>query len=153
MCAICITEFGEDDGAGDAVVSGDAECVAGVVVDPAQDFDVGTVGQLPGGEVGLPAFVGLFSSKADVGRFGPFVRAGFDETGGVQVAADRGHGHLELMVVLRCQAMVWGPASSPLLARVSRSSTIRSIVLCGSRVGLVCGRRERGSNAASPPAR
>lgn len=50
---------------------------------------------------------------------------------------------------LRCQAMVWGPWSSPLLARSQRKPMIRSTVACGNRVGLVCGRRERGSNAAS----
>src|SRR5271156_3054597 len=53
----------------------------------------------------------------------------------------------------RCQAMVCGPLSRPLLASVSRSPMIRSMVVCGRRAGLVCGRRERGSNAASPSAR
>jgi hypothetical protein len=37
-------EFSEHDGAGDAVVCGDGEGVAGVVVDPAQDFHAGAVG-------------------------------------------------------------------------------------------------------------
>jgi hypothetical protein len=43
----------------------------------------------------------------------------------------------------RCQAMVWGPWSRPLLASFSRSSMIGSMVAWGNRVGLVCGRRER----------
>ena len=46
--------------------------------------------------------------------------------------------------------MVCGPASRPLPARWWRSSMIRSMVAWGSRVGLEWGRRERGSNAASP---
>ena len=44
MCAICITEFGQDDGAGDAAMGGDRECVAGVVVEPAEDLDLGALG-------------------------------------------------------------------------------------------------------------
>ena len=39
--------------------------------------------------------------------------------------------------------------SSPLLQSFSRNSMMRSIVLDGSRPGLVCGRRGRGSYAAS----
>lgn len=46
--------------------------------------------------------------------------------------------------------MVWGPASRRLPVRVRRRSMMRSIVDCGSRPGLVWGRRERGSKAASP---
>ena len=47
-------EFSQDDRAGDAAVRGDRERVAGVVVDPVEDLDVGAVGQPPVGEVGLP---------------------------------------------------------------------------------------------------
>jgi hypothetical protein len=39
--------------------------------------------------------------------------------------------------------MVCGPSSRPLLESSSRSPTIRSIVDCASRVGLVRGRRAR----------
>jgi hypothetical protein len=49
--------------------------------------------------------------------------------------------------------MVDGPLSRPLLDNAARSSTIRRIVVSGRRVGWVCGRRERGSKAASPSAR
>jgi hypothetical protein len=91
----------DDDGAGDAAVGGDGEGVAGVVIEPAQDFCVGVVGQPPVGEVGLPAFVGLFGGKADVGGFGSFGRRGCDQAGGVQVATDRGDRHLQLMVVVQ----------------------------------------------------
>lgn len=81
-------EFGDDGGAGDAVVGGDREGVAGVVVEEVEDFDVGAVGQAPVGEVGLPAFVGLFGGEADVGGLGSFLGLGSDHSGGVQVAAD-----------------------------------------------------------------
>lgn len=76
-------EFVKDDVCGDAAVGGDGEGVAGAVVEPAEYFDVGVVGEVPVGEVGLPALVGLFGGKADVGRFGAFMWAGFDQAGGV----------------------------------------------------------------------
>src|SRR5215468_8898204 len=53
----------------------------------------------------------------------------------------------------RCQAMVCGPASRPCPASSFRSLMISSAVLSGIARGEVFGRRERGSNAASPPAR
>jgi hypothetical protein len=45
-------------GTGDGLVGGDAEGVAGVVVEPGEDLGVGAVGEGPVGEVGLPALVG-----------------------------------------------------------------------------------------------
>lgn len=92
-------EFVGDGGAGDVGVGGDGECVAGVVVDPAQDFGVGAVGEVPVGVVGLPALVGLFGGKADVGRFGSFVGAGCDESSCAEVAADGGDGNAGFVVV------------------------------------------------------
>ena len=56
--AVGFEGFGErvdDDRAGDAAVGGDRDGVAGVVVEPAEDLDVGAVGEAPVGEVGLPA--------------------------------------------------------------------------------------------------
>lgn len=79
---------------------GDGDGVAGVVVDPAEDLGVGASGEPPVGEVGLPAFVGLVGGEADVGRFGSFLWAGFDEAGGVEVAADGGDGDLDAVVML-----------------------------------------------------
>jgi hypothetical protein len=76
-----IEQIGDDDGAGDAGARGDRECVAGVVVNPIEDLDVGEVGEPPVGEVGLPAFVGLFGGESDVGAFGAFVRRGDDQAG------------------------------------------------------------------------
>ena len=74
----CFTELGQHDGAGDAPMGGGRERVAGVVVDPVEYFYVGVIGEPPVGEVGLPALVGLFGGKADVGGFGAFVRLGVD---------------------------------------------------------------------------
>ena len=63
----------DDDWAGDASVGGDRQGVAGVVVEPGEDFGVGAVGEAVVGEVGLPGLVGLFSLEADVGRTGSFL--------------------------------------------------------------------------------
>ena len=93
-------EFGEHYGCGDAFVCGEGDGVAGVVVDPAEDFDVVASGEVPVGEVGLPAFVGLFGGEADVGRFGPLLWGGLDEAGGGEVAADGGDGDVGAVVVL-----------------------------------------------------
>ena len=55
--ALCgFGEFVDDDGCGDARVCGDGDGVAGVVVDPAEDFGVVASFEPPVGEVGLPAF-------------------------------------------------------------------------------------------------
>ena len=61
---------------GDAAVGGDRERVAGVVIEPGQDFGVGLVDEPPVSEVGLPAFVGLFGGEADVGGLGRFAGVG-----------------------------------------------------------------------------
>jgi hypothetical protein len=52
-------ERSDDDGPGDAVVGGDGQSEAGVVIDPARDLGAGPAGEGPVGEVGLPALVGL----------------------------------------------------------------------------------------------
>jgi hypothetical protein len=51
------------------------------------------------GEVGLPAFVGLFGGESDIGRFGTFLRLGGDQAGRVQVAVDRVDRHGQAVVV------------------------------------------------------
>ncbi len=50
-----------------------------MVVEPVQDFDVGAVGVVPVGEVGLPGFVGLGGFEADVGGFWSFAGSGGDQ--------------------------------------------------------------------------
>lgn len=52
--------------------------------------------------------------------------------------------------VWRCQAMVSGPASSPLLVRCLRRSMMRVMTSGGVLLGLVWGVRGRGVKAASP---
>jgi hypothetical protein len=52
----------------------------------------------------------------------------------------------------RCQAMVRGPASGPSPASSSRSRVISSTVPGAVTLGEFFGRRDRGSNAASPSA-
>ena len=51
------------------------------------------------------------------------------------------------------EELVSRPASRPCSVRVRRSSRIVSTVSVGVAFGDVCGRRDRGSNAASPSAR
>ena len=61
-------EYDETDGfdmGADAVVGGDAECVAGVVVEPGQDFGVAVAGEGDVGHVGLPGVVGEFGDEPD----------------------------------------------------------------------------------------
>ena len=51
-------------------MGGNRERVAGVVIEPVEDFHMGAVGQPPVSEVGRPAFVGLFGGKpGTTGRF------------------------------------------------------------------------------------
>ena len=57
------------------------------------------------------------------------------------------------MLLTRCQAMVWAPASNPCPASWWRSLMINATVAAGIAVGWLCGRLDRGSNAASPSAR
>ena len=53
----------------------------------------------------------------------------------------------------RCQPMVSGPASRPVVVSFCRISVIRSTVSVGVAFGVLFGRRERASNAASPSTR
>jgi hypothetical protein len=118
-------------------VRGDGERVAGVVVDPAQDLHMGSVGEPPLGEVGLPALVGQIGGKADVGTLGRFLGAEVTKPAARRCRMIDGVDALKPWWWPRCQAMVSGPLSSPLLVSFSRSSTIRSMLDCGSRLGLV----------------
>ncbi len=92
-------EGGDDGGSGDGLVGGDRQGVAGVVVEPGEDLDVGSVGEAVVGEVGLPGFVGLFGLEADVGRAGLLLRFGDDQVGAPDDPVDRGSGELDVVVV------------------------------------------------------
>jgi len=74
--------------AGDRGVDGAGDQVAGVIVEPVEDLDVGAVAKAPVGEVGLPALVGLGGEEALVGGPGSFPGFGGDQPGGVQDPAD-----------------------------------------------------------------
>ena len=156
MCAVALRNSSSDDGAGDAAVGGDREGVAGVVVEPVEDLHVGAVGQPPVGEVGLPAFVGLLGGEADVGRFGSLLRCGCDQPGRVQVAVDRGR---PTRVRPWWCSQVPGDGVWPVVEAFAGQlvaqfdDQIDRQGLADKRVGLGCGRLERGSNAASPSSR
>ena len=99
MCGNGFAEFFEHYRSGDAVVCGDGDGVAGVIVDPVEDFDVGAVGEPPVRAVGLPAFVGLFGGEADVGGLRSFLRLWIDEAGCAQVVVDGVDRHDDAVVV------------------------------------------------------
>ena len=61
------TEGGDDDRSGDASVGGDRQGVAGMDVEPGEDFDVLAVGEAVVGEVDLPGLIRLLGGEADVG--------------------------------------------------------------------------------------
>ena len=87
--------------AGDGLVGGDRQGVAGVVVEPGEDLDVGAVGEAVVGEVGLPALVGVVGFEADVGR----TSASSSGSTGPSLASirrpvDRRDRHGDLVVVL-----------------------------------------------------
>jgi hypothetical protein len=91
-------------GAGDAAVGGDRQGVAGVVIEPGQDLDVGAGGQAVVGEVGLPHLIGLLRLKADVGRPGPLAGGRGDQALAAQGAVDRRPRHPKLVVVFEVPA-------------------------------------------------
>jgi hypothetical protein len=102
-CAVAgdgVAEGGDDGWAGDGPVGGDRQCVAGVVVEPGEDLDVGAVGEAVVGVVGLPGLVGLFGLEADVGGLRLLLRCGGDGVRGAQGPVDRRSGDGELVVVL-----------------------------------------------------
>jgi hypothetical protein len=79
----------EDIGAGDAAPHVAAEGAAGVVVEEVENLDVGAVGELPVGGVGLPAFVRLLGREPAPRRPGSLLGLGGDEAAPGQDAPDR----------------------------------------------------------------
>ena len=92
-------EGGDDDLAGDCWVGGDRQQVAGVVVEPGEDLDVGAVSESPVGEVGLPRFVRHLGCEPDVGGLRPLGRGGGHRAGADQDPVDRGPRHDDLVAV------------------------------------------------------
>lgn len=93
-----------DDGSGDALVGGDRQGVAGVVVDPGEDFCVGAIREAVVGEVGLPGFVGLFGFESDVGGAGLLLGLVGDTASGAEVPVDGRCGDRDVVVVLEVPA-------------------------------------------------
>ena len=146
-------ERGHDGGDGERFEGGAGEQVAGVVIEEVQDLGVGSVGQGPVGEVGLPAFVGLVGFEAVQGGFGRFFGSGL-----IMPAVCRmrriveGEGGCSPSRC-RCQAMVTEPASRPAAVRLARRAWIRAVVAVPVARRVLFGRRERGSSDSLPPAR
>jgi hypothetical protein len=148
-------ECRQDDRAGDPGMGGDRQPIAGAVVQPAQDLGVGSGGAVgPGeavvGEVGLPGLVGQGGREPQVGRLGPLLGGWGDQPGAGQVAADGGRRDGGAVVV----GQVPGDGVRPgVQARGGELATQFGDQRDGGRwdggrAGV--GRRERGSNAASP---
>ena len=90
----------DHDGTADAVVGGDRQGVAGVVVQSRQDLDLGAGGQAVVREVGLPALVGLLGGEADIRGPGTLAGRRSDKPAPAQGAVDRGPRHPQSVMVL-----------------------------------------------------
>jgi hypothetical protein len=88
-----ILDDGEERGdhvlASDRLMGGAGEQVAGVIIKPVEDLDVGLVGQPPVDEVRLPHLVGLRHLEAQIGRSGPLSRLRGDQPRLLQDPMDR----------------------------------------------------------------
>ena len=154
VCFQGVREHVDDDVAGHPAVGGDRDRRAGVVIDPAQDLHLGAVGETPVGEIGLPALVRQVSLEADIRRPWPLRRLHLGQTAAsagcdtpspaTRSAGDVGRG-----------ANRWcAPRHRDRATRARRAAAmISSTVADGVARGLECGRRDRGSNAASPSSR
>jgi hypothetical protein len=145
-------ERGQDGRAGDPDVGGERESVAGVVIEPGQDLGVLPAGERVVGEVGLPALVGLLGGEANAGDLGRFAASGVTRPWRARVRLTVAAETRIRWWCSRCQQMVCGPASRPCPARSLRSPAISSTVPGLIADGEALGRRDRGSNAASPSA-
>ena len=126
----------------------------GVVIQPGQDLGAGPVRQRPVGEVGLPALVGLGGFEPQAGRSGALGRVGGDQPGPGQVAADGGGRDLDLVVVGQVPADGVRPGVQALPGQFLVQPHDQVPAASGLIAdGEVFGRRDRGSNAASPSAR
>lgn len=83
--------------AGYSAVGGEVEKVAGVVVDPADDFAVEVVG-VPVGEVGLPQTVGLWCGEELVGGAGSFLGLLGDASGGFEDPPNGGGADVDVVL-------------------------------------------------------
>ena len=84
MFAGCSGDGIGDGGAGNAAVDTQMQQVAGVVIQPADDFGVVPVGEIPVGEVGLPGLVGTVGGEAVERAAGTFLGLRGDLAGAAQ---------------------------------------------------------------------
>jgi len=140
-----LPERGDDLRGGDGAVRCAGQDVAGVVVEKGQDFGVGAVGEADVGEVGLPGLIRQGGLEPVVG-----VPRGSMRSARCRIRQIVETDTVVSWWVLRCQARVWGPASSPALVSSPRSRRTRSTTGVGVARGFVRGRRDLGSKAASP---
>ena len=137
VCFQGVREGVDDDGTGDSAVGGDRDRVAGVVIEPAQDLDVGAVGEPPVGEVGLPALVRQVGLEPDVGRLRPLLRFDLGDGQAAQDPVDRRSRHGDLVVLGEVPADRVGAGIEPVGVSSSRSSRISSTVVDGVDRGSV----------------
>ena len=121
-----------------------------MVIKPVDDLHTGAVGELPVGEVRLPALVGLVGLESPIGAFGPLLRFRGDQPGGDENTADGGESRWPESFLLqpgrnRDRAVVQSAACSS-----QRSVQIRSRSAAVTARELLCGRRDRGSTASQP---
>jgi hypothetical protein len=129
---------------------GDRDRQPRVVVDDVEDLHAAAVGELPVGEVGLPAFVGLIGFEPDQRRLRFLAGCGVTNPRRVstrQIVETEG---AVPCLRSRCHAIVTAPASHPCSDSSLRNRTMRS-----STFRLVCrrldrGALERGASPASP---
>src|SRR5215207_3056651 len=135
-----------------------AQTGPGVVVDNVQDRDLRTVGQLPVGDVGLPAFVGLLGAKRSPRRPRPSLGLGADEAATRQDPPDRRDGRYR-----RPAAAGWGLARQvsrdgfrarvqSLLRQLLAQPNDRILSIGINRLRTGMRPPGSGSNAASPSA-
>ncbi len=141
------------DQAGDPGVRRHRQGVAGVVVQPGQDLGVTAVGEPVVREVGLPGLIRQLGLEADVGRAGTLVRLGHHQAAASEVAADRGPRHRPPMMVSEVPGDRVRAGVQSLLGQFLAQPDDQLDGAGVDRVRRVCGRRDRGSNAASPSAR
>lgn len=133
-----LAEGRHDGGAGDALVGGDRQRVAGVVVEPGEDLDVGAIGEAVVGEVGLPGFIGLIGLEPDVGRARLLLWFGHDQLCAANDAVDRGSRHGDAMVVLQvpCDGVGAGVQAGSGELPAKREDELDD--RCGCGVGACC---------------
>ena len=134
-------------------MSSAGEQVAGVVIEPVEDLHVGPAGQAPVDEVRLPHFVRLGGLKSRVRDLGRFLGDGVISPAYCKIRLIVAAAGGLTPSCSRCRAIMTAPASNPSAVRRDHSSITRSRTFAGIAIGVVLGRRERGSSASRPPCR